>query len=72
MKIELPNAVELQKIADQYPHPGVSLYNEYMEAWNQLDDTDRALHKIAETQTYCNYISATKYGHQVYNIQQNK
>ena len=53
------------------PHPGQSLYNEYMGAWAELDETDRALHKIAETETYLNYRMAKKYGVQVHNIMQN-
>ena len=50
------------------PHPGQSLYNEYVDAWKCLDETDQALHKIAETETYLNYRMAQKYGIQVYNI----
>jgi len=53
------------------PHPGKSLYKEYMNAWARLDATDRALHKIAETETYCNYQLAKKYGVQVQNIVNN-
>lgn len=53
------------------PHPGKSLYTEYMNAWARLDHVEQALHRIAETETYCNYRLAKKYGVQVQNIVNN-
>ncbi len=67
-KPKLPNAEEAQKIADQAPHPGKSLYNEIVSTWNALDDVDRALHRVAETDTYATYCLAQQYGHQIHNI----
>ncbi len=67
-KPKLPDAEEAQKIADQAPHPGKSLYNEIVSTWNALDDVDRALHRVAETDTYATYCLAQQYGHQIHNI----
>jgi len=65
---KLPNVLDLQSVADQYPHPGVSLYKQYIAEYTQLDQMDQALHKVAHTKTYENYCLAKKYGHQIHNI----
>lgn len=51
-------------------HPGKKMYDEYIRAYASLDAIERAQHKLAQSQTYTNYVLAKKYGIQIYNYTQ--
>lgn len=51
-------------------HPGQVLFNQYISAYKDLDDVEKAEHKLAQTQTYKNYLLAQQYGIQIYNYTQ--
>tara|TARA_R100000951_G_scaffold104392_1_gene97547 strand:- start:134 stop:361 length:228 start_codon:yes stop_codon:yes gene_type:complete len=52
------------------PHPGVEMFNEYIHAYKQLSDTDKAVAKLSNSEVYVNYCDAQKYGKQIYNVKQ--
>ena len=51
-------------------HPGRKMYVEYMQAYQSLDPMEQAEHKLAQSDTYRNYLLAQKYGIQIYNYTQ--
>jgi hypothetical protein len=51
-------------------HPGRVLFEQYISAYKDLCDIDKAQHKIAQTDTYKNYCLAQQYGIQIYNYTQ--
>tara|TARA_R110002126_G_scaffold237902_2_gene381368 strand:- start:422 stop:649 length:228 start_codon:yes stop_codon:yes gene_type:complete len=55
-------------------HPGVEMFNEYIHAYKELSDTDKAVAKLSCSEVYRNYCDAQRYGKQIYNykLQQGK
>ena len=51
-------------------HPGKKMYDDYVRAYAQLSSVEQGLHKVAQTQTYKNYVLAKQYGIQIYNYTQ--
>lgn len=52
-------------------HPGRDLFLKFIKGYTELDDVDKAQHKLANSQTYIDYCDAQKYGIQVYNYRSN-
>ena len=52
-------------------HPGRDLFLKFIKGYTELDDIDKAQHKLANSQTYIDYCDAQKYGIQVYNYRSN-
>ncbi len=52
-------------------HPGQTMFDNFIQAYKQLDDIDKAQHKLAKSQTYINYLDAQRYGIQIYNVRTN-
>ena len=52
-------------------HPGRDLFLKFIKGYTELDDVDKAQHKLANSQTYIDYCDALKYGIQVYNYRSN-
>ena len=53
---------------ESFPHPGVELYNRYIQAYESLDPIEKAQHKIAQSKVYTDYCAAKIYGIQIYNV----
>ena len=53
------------------PHPGIEMFESFINAYKQLDDIDKAQHKLANSQTYIDYCDAQRYGKQIYNVRTN-
>jgi hypothetical protein len=49
-------------------HPGHVLFEQYISAYKDLDDVEKAQHKLSDSQVYRDYIDAQKYGIQIYNV----
>lgn len=52
-------------------HPGQTMFDNFIQSYKQLDDMDKAQHKLANSQVYLNYLDAQKYGIQIYNVRTN-
>ncbi len=52
-------------------HPGIQLFELFIQSYKQLDDVDKAQHKLANSQTYIDYCDAQRYGKQIYNVRTN-
>tara|TARA_B110000858_G_C17622256_1_gene389535 strand:+ start:361 stop:618 length:258 start_codon:yes stop_codon:yes gene_type:complete len=52
-------------------HPGIQLFELFIQSYKQLDDVDKAQHKLANSQLYINYLDAQKYGIEIYNVRSN-
>ena len=53
------------------PHKGVEMFELFINAYKQLDDVDKAQHKLANSQTYIDYCDAQRYGKHIYNVRTN-
>lgn len=53
------------------PHPGIEMFDNFIQAYKQLNDMDKAQHKLANSQTYIDYCDAQRYGKQIYNQRTN-
>lgn len=51
-------------------HPGQVLFTQYISAYKDLCDVEKAEHKLAQSQTYKNYLLAQQYGIHIYNYTQ--
>lgn len=52
-------------------HPGRELFLKFIKGYTDLDDVDKAQHKLANSQTYIDYCDAQKYGVHIYNQRTN-
>ena len=52
-------------------HPGEVLFKQYISAYKDLSDVDKAQHKLANSIVYTNYLDAQKYGIHIYNQRTN-
>lgn len=48
-------------------HPGKAMWDEYTQPWLALDDDDRAIAILSNSEVYTRYKLAQKYGPQLYN-----
>ena len=52
-------------------HPGRKMWKEYIQAYAHLEPLEQAQHKIANSQTYINYVDAMRLGVHIYNHRTN-
>ena len=52
-------------------HPGRKMWQEYIQAYSYMDPLEQAQHKIANSETYVNYVDAMRLGIHIYNHRTN-